>query len=95
MEQLNIMERLQKIEKGINDSKDYRRDAKTQGDIYGKQLQENTEKLIELGTTPEKAEADIQKIEQEIMALTEQIEQMLPFEELKKREERQKSKQSE
>lgn len=89
-----ITERIQKIEKGITDSKNFRRDAQTQGDIYGKQLAENTQKLIELGTTPEKAEVDIINISKEIELLTSKIEQMIPFEELERREQRNSAKQN-
>ena len=81
-------ERLSIIEKGIADSKNYQSEAMTQKKIFGQQLEENTKKFQELGTTPDKAQEDIENIEKEILSLLESIEGMIPFEELKKREER-------
>lgn len=83
-----IMERINRIEKGITDSSNYRRDAMTQISIYGKQLEENTEELIKLGTSPETIDQDIARLEKEILELIEKAESYIPFEELKKREER-------
>lgn len=81
----NILEELQYIEKALKASEEYRQEAITKKDIWEKQLAEKDEELRKLGTTPEEAESEIQKIEKQIMENIETLKQMIPFDILKKK----------
>jgi len=81
-EQLTV--ELQNIEKAIQASETLRQRAITSKELYEQQLKETESELKALGTTAEKAEQDLQKIDEQIAINLQEIKDKLPFDLLQK-----------
>lgn len=75
---------LQRIEKAIQNSEMLRQRAESSKEIYEEQLRQTDEELKSLGTTAEKAEEELASIDQKIAKSLEKINEMIPFDLLKK-----------
>lgn len=78
---------LQRIEKSVGQADNLRQKALMRIDILQQQLTETTDELKALGTTPEQAEAELEKIQNEINSKLAEINSMIPYDLLKKYEE--------
>lgn len=74
-----LTQNLQNIEKGIQASEQLRQRAITSKEIYERDLKATDEELKALGTTPEKAQADLEKIDASIQSKLESIQAKIPF----------------
>lgn len=81
-EQLTV--ELQNIEKAIQASETLRQRAITSKELYEQQLKETESELKSLGTTAEKAEQDLRKIDEQIASNLQEIKNKLPFDLLQK-----------
>jgi len=75
---------LQTIEKAIQNSEMLRQRATANKEVYEEQLKQTDDELKSLGTTAEKAEQELASIDQTIASHIAKINEMIPFDLLRK-----------
>lgn len=80
----SLLQELQQTEKALKASEQLRMRALANKSAYENQLKENEEELKALGTTAEKAEEEIARIDQQIAEKLKQINEMIPYDLLNK-----------
>lgn len=79
MENQNHQEQLKRIEQLIKAAHELRQQALTKKGMYEEQLKEKEKEMKELGTSPDKMEADIENLEKEIESDMQMIQSMIPM----------------
>lgn len=79
-----LTEELAKVEKAIQMAEQLRQKALAQKDVYEQQLKEVEAELQAMGIQPESAKEEIAKLEEEIEMLMARLNELIPYDLLKK-----------
>lgn len=85
MDSTTLTKDLDMMGKAIDASSQYRQEAITKKSMWEQQVTEKDSELKALGTTPETARTDIEKIDNEILQSLEKLKNMVPLELLRKK----------